>query len=350
MTAKRNGKIELLRFIFCICVLLYHINKDLWGGEKLFCDNLSFFSHGRTGVEFFFLVTGYLTAKSAAKLVSADKKSPIGQSTFDFMVKKIKSVLIPHFILCGLICILLIANGKLDFTLFLDKLPSLFFLQTTGLSTKYFLAVEWYLASMFFALVIIYPLLLWNFDVTSKIIAPVGSSIMIGYMISKYGNLPSSFETDPILTPDNLRALAVVLLGVFCYVISEKIKETEFTKVQRYALIAVENICWIASLLYIVSDLNGKYEGIVVYVFALAVSLTFSRNFECKLYNNSFVYYLGRISLTVYLSQNVARNFVQFYFDTSNVMYVVLVTALTILLGVIVDFVCQRINKRKTAK
>ncbi len=52
---KRNGKIELMRFVFCISILLYHINSDLWDGKKLLSDNISFFAHGRTGVEFFFL-------------------------------------------------------------------------------------------------------------------------------------------------------------------------------------------------------------------------------------------------------------------------------------------------------
>lgn len=347
MISKRNGKIEILCFIFCVCVLLYHVNNDLWDGAKTLFDGVTFFSHGRTGVEFFFLVTGYLTAKSAKKIISSDNPIPIGQTTFDFVLKKVKSVFTPHIILCVLTCLLLIFNNKLTAEKFLNKLPSVFFLQATGLTDDYFIAVEWYLCAMFFAIAVVFPLLLKSFDFTSKVVAPVGSALLIGYMISKYDKLPSSLVPDSFLSPNNIRGLAVVLLGVFCFYISERIKSTDFSKKQKALLVAVENISWIISLYFMVSTINKRYEGIIVYVFALAVSLTFSRDFECKIYNNSFVNYLGRISLTVYLSQNLVRNFVKFNIDCSNTMYVILVVALTVITGVVIDFICNNLKKIK---
>lgn len=351
MTVRRNGKIELLRFVFCICVLLYHINNDLWGGDKLVADGVSFFSHGRTGVEFFFLVSEYLAAKSAAKLNSSVSKPEIGKSTYSFMLKKIKSVFAPHIILCTLMVILLVADGKMTAVKFLNKLPSLFFLQTTGLTDNYFIAVEWYICAMLFALVIIYPLLLKSFDFTSRIIAPVGSSLLIGYMILTYNQLPSSLVPDPIISPCNLRGIAVVLLGVFCYTLSEQIRNMSLTKAKQLILVAVENVCWIISLCFIVSSVQKKYEGIIVYVLALAVTLTFSRHFDNKLYNNPFIMYLGRISLTVYLSQNLVRNFVKLNipYERKSV-YVILVTVLTVAMGILIDFICGRIKKIKSAK
>lgn len=351
MKSKRNGKIELLRFVFCICVLLYHVNNDIWGGEKVLTDGLSFFSHGRTGVEFFFLVSGYLAAKSASRYKNAENRLPIGSTTYNFMLKKIKSIFTPHIILCTLMVILLTADGKMTVEKFFDKLPSVLFLQTTGITDDYFIAVEWYICAMLFALVIIYPMLLKSFDFTSKVIAPVGSSILIGYMIFRYDKLPSSLVPDPIISPNNLRGLAIILLGVFCYTLSEKIKGLDLKKQYRFLLIVLENACWIISLYFMVSTIQKKYEGIIVYVLALAVTLTFSRSFENKFYNNSFVMYLGKISLTVYLSQNLVRNFIKFNIKPSgNKIYVILVVVLTVALGVIIDFLCSKIQKRKTSK
>lgn len=351
MKSKRNGKIEILRFVFCLCVLFYHINNDLWGGEKVLADGLSFFSHGRTGVEFFFLVSGYLAAKSAAKYKASENRPSIGRSTYDFMLKKVKSVFTPHIILCTLTVILLTVDGKMTFDKFLDKLPSLFFLQATGITDNYFIAVEWYICAMLFALVIIYPMLLKSFDFTSRVIAPVGSSLLIGYMISKYDKLPSSLVPDPIISPSNLRGLAVILLGVFCYTLSEEIKCLDLKKQYRFVLIAVENVCWIISLYFMVSTIQKKYEGIIVYVLALAVTLTFSRSFDNKLYNNPFVMYLGKVSLTVYLSQNLVRNFVKFNIPSaSNLQYVILVTILTVIMGILIDFICSKIQKIKLTK
>lgn len=345
MSSRRNGKIELLRFIFCICILFYHICKDLWDGKKLIADGFSFFDHGRTGVEFFFLITGFLAAGSAAKLIKQQSNISIGKSTYDFIFKKIKSIFIPHIILCTLMICLLAFNDKLTMKVFLNKFPSIFFLQATGITYDFFIAVEWYICSMLFALCIIYPLLLKNFEFTSNVIAPVGSSLLIGYMISKYNMLPSSPVPDPLISPNNLRGLAIVLLGVFCYSMCERIKSLKLKRNQKYFLVAAENICWIMSLYFIVSNVHKKYEGIVVYILAVAVTLAFSRKFDSKFYNNAFVMYLGRISLTVYLSQNLVRNFVRLNIKPSQDSgYVILVTFLSIAMGVIIDMLVREIN------
>ena len=37
MTSKRNGNIELLRFVFCIFVILYHTKLEFFGGGVLRC-------------------------------------------------------------------------------------------------------------------------------------------------------------------------------------------------------------------------------------------------------------------------------------------------------------------------
>lgn len=69
-TFQRNGKIELLRFIFCMAVLLFHCEKYVLGEPSLEKGyHLSLFCHGSMGVEFFFLVSGFLMAKSISKKI-----------------------------------------------------------------------------------------------------------------------------------------------------------------------------------------------------------------------------------------------------------------------------------------
>ena len=58
----RNGKIEFLRFLFCIIVLLYHIAESTIGLKYEILDNITFFGKGYFCVEFFFIVSGYLMA------------------------------------------------------------------------------------------------------------------------------------------------------------------------------------------------------------------------------------------------------------------------------------------------
>lgn len=57
----RNGNIELLRFMFCMCVVLYHA----WVGPG-----------GYIGVEFFFMVTGFFLAKKVDIQREKDKVTP----------------------------------------------------------------------------------------------------------------------------------------------------------------------------------------------------------------------------------------------------------------------------------
>ncbi len=70
----RNGNIDLMRFVFCLIIILYQINNRLdlnppFGlSEKYF----SFCGEGRIGVEFFFIVSGYLLAVTAKKNYSTN--------------------------------------------------------------------------------------------------------------------------------------------------------------------------------------------------------------------------------------------------------------------------------------
>ena len=63
--SQKNGGIELLRFLFCLIVLLFHEQKYLLGEASLKHGvRLAFFPHGSIGVEFFFVLSGALMASS----------------------------------------------------------------------------------------------------------------------------------------------------------------------------------------------------------------------------------------------------------------------------------------------
>lgn len=82
-----NGEIELFRFIFSICVLLYHFRIDY---------NFELFASGAIGVEFFFIVTGVLLAKSV-KEIQIDRNR-IPYYTWSFLLRKI-SKFYPYYII-----------------------------------------------------------------------------------------------------------------------------------------------------------------------------------------------------------------------------------------------------------
>lgn len=343
---KRNGKIELLRFIFCIIVILYHINLDLWNGDMMMGKHLSFFSHGRTCVEFFFLLSGFLMAKSVHSKPKPDSVS-VGADTVGYLYTKIKGVWIPYIIL-SVAMIIYIPFGYTDPAVhMIDRLPSLLFLQRTGIGDEGFISVAWYLSSLFFAIAVIYPFLRKFYDSVSLVAAPLISAIGIGALIHETGHFPQRAFGN-FIHLCNIRAIAVVLLGVFVYRVSLYIKEAKLSKGKRIALIITENLCWIISLYYMISTYSQGYEGHVTYLLAAAIAISFARENNCKLYNNRFIAYLGRISLSVYLSQSLVRTVINGQLGHLNDwVKAVLILVFTVFAGVIVDLISVMIKNKK---
>ena len=61
MYNKRNGAIDLLKFLFSLMIVIYH--------GRLFANAENpLFRAGKIGVEFFFIVSGYLMAAKAEKV------------------------------------------------------------------------------------------------------------------------------------------------------------------------------------------------------------------------------------------------------------------------------------------
>lgn len=341
MKSKRNGKIELLRFVFAVVVLMFHIGKDLYpaGALREIGHGLTYFYHGRSGVEFFFLLSGFFCAAAAYKI--KDKKSSIGMDTFQYVKSRIFQIL-PYHIFANLGLIIIFAIYSKNFIDdFIKRFPSLFFLQKTGLSEVEFNGIEWYIPAMLFALCVIYPLLRKNFDMTAYVLAPVVSTFMLGYFCKEYGNIPGVTRFSGVIYTCNLRALSVMLLGVFCFVMSLELKKLKLGKIQELFLIAVENICWLGSLWFMISDVDRIFEFYNVYILAVAITICLSRDIHSQIYNNKFVYYLGKLSLPLYLSQNIARHIFSYNFrDLRMLPY----SILTFLLAIIMGIICKEVS------
>ena len=91
----KNGRIELLRFVFALFILFFHIHKRFAteaGDAGLF---FRFFHHGYIGVEFFFLVSGFLLAAAASRQIGKENGS-IGAETVRVTFSRIKKVFPYH--------------------------------------------------------------------------------------------------------------------------------------------------------------------------------------------------------------------------------------------------------------
>ena len=68
MTKKRNGNIEILRFIFCMLIILVHFPQEV---------RYFFGASGYLGVEFFFMISGLFLGRKLKKDKELNQKENI---------------------------------------------------------------------------------------------------------------------------------------------------------------------------------------------------------------------------------------------------------------------------------
>ena len=83
MKKKRNGRIDFLRFVFALIIVLHH-TRYLLGYEH------TIFIGGSLGVEFFFLVSGYLLVATVERVAEQNHLAgSLGTETLIFLQRKV---------------------------------------------------------------------------------------------------------------------------------------------------------------------------------------------------------------------------------------------------------------------
>lgn len=313
---RRNGKIEFFRFIFCMTIILFHLNLTYFDLEYQIGDHFSFFKHGRIGVEFFFIVTGYLFAKSCYK--TRESKMPLGKDTIQFVFHKWFAVFPFHVIAFAITFITIVIVRQLSFTESVARLikgmPNFFLIQRTGIYAENIIGVEWYVSVMILSLFILYPVCKRNYDVFTRILAPLIGVFLVGYLSEKYGYLSGASLWDGITSKAQLRGLAEICLGVFTFEVSRFVEKYAYSRALRFILSCIEYGCYTMVLIFTCLQVGVKYESYALYMLAIAVSLSFSGiTYGQNLFQNRVCMILGKISLPVYLSQNAVRLAVEHY-------------------------------------
>ncbi len=361
ISARRNGKIEILRFVFCVLILLFHAEGLVPGGVKL-PSIFSFFENGAIGVEFFFVVSGFFMAKSALKTPANEN---LGSETISFMSKKVLSVLPPHiivfiigFVMYGIFNVSDSVKGLSGMLmyfskLFVDSLPSFLFLNKNGIYSKNILGEEWYLGVMFFVLFVMFPLCKKYQKTFSKIVAPVVGLMVLGYLGYTYRKqgITGVGVWDGLVYKCTLRGVAGILFGVTAYEISEKLKTMHFTKSDKVFLTLFEFGLWSGIVLYTCLDIPNKYDFLVALAIMFAVSITLSGvTAFVGLFSNNFVFYLGKISLPIYIVQAIFRYLVEEYFTGYSATFIISFYVIGSIVGGIVLYYLSMILEKAINK
>lgn len=341
----KNGKIELMRFVFCLAVLFRHINHDVWEASKAW-GRITFFKYGFMGVEFFFLVSGYLMAASIAKRAEREaggtpgRTQDLGVETVRFLGHKLSGILPYHIVCCALMIVVCLARYRAGYVkTLIDALPSLLFLQRIGIGGGQVLNVEWYIGSMLLAMLVIYPLCRRYYSVFSRLAAPAAGLLITGYLVYKTGCVAGSGVWLGWTYKCNLRAIAEICLGICCFEVCRLIRGRQYTFVQRLLFSLTEAVCYLMPLVFMCSSVDRKYEGYVVMMLAAAVTISFSGAGvlgERGVFQNRACMFLGAVSLPVYLVQNITRKITVSWLDfLAPEAQAVLITVSTVLCGIL---------------
>ena len=362
---RKNGKVELYRFLFCIFVLLFHIQKYLLPPDKIKYKNdihFTFFTHGSVAVEFFFLLSGFLMAKSIYK---SRKLYPETCDKFKasdgviFLKKKYLSIFPQHIIAFIIVFISYLKVSNIDsfkekvLALF-DSIPNIFLIQMSGINFTNPNHIEWYISCMLIAMALIYPLCKRFYINFTRYIAPISAILIIGYMIFTTKSLTGVTSWTGLSYKSTLRAFAEISLGTTAFELSRYISEKKFTASQRITITVTEFICFVFVVLYMVLSFVNKYELYALIAMFLIITITFSsKTYGNKIFNNRVCCFLGKISLPIYLSQLGAINLVDKYFDKqSDVTKVLIAVFITFIFAFIVlifgNLVAKLFNKKRT--
>ena len=349
--SKKNGKIEFYRFLFCIFVLFFHIQKYILKPSLQDSGiHLAFFLHGSIGVEFFFVLSGFLMAKSVNASRSNSTK-PIASRCLSFMKRKYRSVFPYHCIAFVLVFLSLILTDdsyqSQPILKLIDSIPNFFLVEMTGISFSNPNHIEWYLSCMLIAMAIIYPILLKFYDSFTHYFAPLFALLICGYIIYTTGSLTGVSVWMGICYKSLWRAMAEISLGTFAFEFSKQLSSRSFTKRSRFFLTVSEIFCLLMTTIFVMTTLPIKYEIYALIAVFFIISISFSeQSYGTKLFNHKFVYFLGKLSLPIYLAQIAAINLDIAYFYSYRFLIQMLITiVLTFLLAIPVLFLGNALLK-----
>lgn len=323
---KRNGKIEFYRFVFCVVVLLFHIQKYILVEPKIGKDIApSLFVHGAMSCEFFFIVSGYLMASSIYKKHIKENKNnlvdgkAIANDQLSFIKKKYTDIFPQHAIayvmaiIVYIICKSFRIKESIKFAL--EAIPGFFLVQMTGINFSNPNHFEWYISCMFIAMLLIYPVCRKWYYVFTRYYSWIIASLIFGYLIYKNGCLTGVSAWEGLCYRSLLRAIGDISIGTTAFELSRYISEKELSSVKKAMLSMVEVIFFFMTIMLMMFTFPRKYQIYILVCMFIVVTIAFSGvTYGARAYNKPFFNFLGKLSLPIYLGQLPAINLVMSFF------------------------------------
>ncbi len=328
-TYKKNGKIELLRFIFCITIILFHCSRT-FGFHHLNVAGVSIplLRRGYYGVEFFFIVSGFLMTRSIHEKrksikLGIEKPIELGRTTVRYMLKKYIGIFSYHvFPFIALMALKIVVKdiydgGAKDVAQYIfNSVPEFFFLQKFGFTNTNVDVIEWYISAMLIAMLILYPIISKFYYIYTRAVGPIVSLWILGVLQHNYDTFADQDRWLGIGYACVFRAIAEISLGACAFELCRTISHRYFSRRDRVIFTIVEAAGFCLTIFYSLSSYTSKYETHVLIFMTLSIVFAFSGQTLGKgAFQNGFVMWLGKISMPMYLCQLLGINIVAGFLD-----------------------------------
>ena len=297
----RNQTIDLARVFFIFAVFLCHTHVLCQPGENI----PAIMCYGFLGVEFFFIVSGYLMAAKAAN----EKSRALGPATMRFIRKKFGSI-IPFYFAAWVLAMIVLNWGTAWETVRVNvirALPNLLLLGSAGFTGYQALPPTWYLSAMLLSMLMLYPLLLYFKKTFTCVIAPLVCFFCYGYCFMKVGNLATIDAVEGgFVQTGLLRRSAGISLGTMCYEEAQRFTKLELNGFAKLLVGIVELSAYTLAFLSMRTQTLFRPDFVFVCLTAIGITASFSGQ-SCFRFTSSHAW-LGRFSLCFYLADPIGRN------------------------------------------
>ena len=258
------------------------------------------------GVEFFFAITGVFLAKSISEKKLVFSTNEMFLYSRKSIIKKYLSIL-PFFVVSTILAFIIksICTSLKASIVSITAIPmDLLMVNNYGLGGYTFTGILWYLSSLFFALIVLYPIILKFYDVYVKYYSVPVFLISMGLIMCRFNtfNVPNKYIG--ILNTGFLRAIAMISIGMFVYELSIVISKCNFS---RLCMTVTEVLLYLYTFLYMIflQEIKELEIGMTTALFSMLVALSITLSKKSLFYgkfDNSFARFLGKSTMVLFMN------------------------------------------------
>lgn len=343
----RNYEIDFWKFIFSICIVIYHAWQFQYPGETII------FRYGNLLVDFFFVVSGFLMV---LKIYNKKKPLNIGKDTWNFIIYKLKPIY--KYILLAFIFGLVLKIIFLPHNIFYysNSIFEVLQIQMWGILNTNQLyqtvnSAAWYISAMLFVFLIIYPLAVKYKKTFTTLIAPISIFVLCFYITANDIYIYDPFTITNFIPNGLIRAFLSMNIGCTIYELVLLLKKIKFNTFSKILFTFFEVLIIIMTFIFAQNGFLNFSNLIIPFAFGIFVLIIFSENsYIGKLFTNKVWQFFSKFGFVMYLNNVYIRDILKvgtlqnYEYNLFRLMFLCIIISMVSLL---IIYISEKIIEKK---